>query len=79
MYAMRYRHIRDPNMSSIAVKDHTSIVRRPQLSQNVCNKATDMARVAVPCIHGNIVFTASLQESGYACKDLCQTQAHDQG
>lgn len=27
----------------------------------------------------NVVFTASLQEPGYTCQDLRQTQAHNQG
>jgi hypothetical protein len=28
---------------------------------------------------GNVVFTTSLQEPGYTCQDLRQTQAHNKG
>lgn len=52
MYAMRYRKIGNPSMRSIAGKDHVSIVRSPQLSQNVCNRPTNTAMVNAKWIQG---------------------------
>ena len=41
-------------MSNIAGKDHVSMERRPQLSQNVCSSPINTVTVAMPCVQENL-------------------------
>ena len=41
-------------MSNIAGKDHVSIERRPQLSQNVCSSPINTVTETMPCVQENL-------------------------